>query len=320
VLTSEISGGESAIKTALSLDSETAGVDFKSTFNPNDKREFLEIIKDILAMANSGGGTLLFGLSDGGVPTDADLKGLAALDPAKITDAIYKYTDCQFQAFQLRKLCKDGHEVWGIIVGSASVPIVFSQTGNYAESSGKQKNAFVGGTVYFRHGAKSETGNSEDLRQFIERRLGSVRSEWLDGIAKVVEAPSGSVIQVLPPNEIDSAPVRFTSDPAAPSLPVGSIDLGWPHRQKEVIAEVNKALAGAKAINAAHILNVRRAHRIEANGEYCYTQKHVSPKYSRAFVEWIVQQFRADASFFEKAKSIADQKRGTPSALATGST
>jgi hypothetical protein len=206
---------------------------------------------------------------------------------------------------------KNGSEIWAIVVRPASAPVVFSQTGNYAAASGKQKNAFAGGTVYFRHGAKSEPGNSEDLRQFIERRLNAIRHEWLDGISKIVEAPSGSVVHVMPPAAVSAAgsPVRLTTNRTAPSLPVGAIDQGWPHRQKDVIAAVNRALSGKKVINAAHVLNVRRAHNVETNGEFCYTQNHVSPKYSPAFVDWIVEEFNADGDFFEKAKAVADQQK-----------
>lgn len=266
-------------------------------------------------MANSGGGTILFGLTSNGKPMEGEPPTLDALDPAKVTDAVYKYTDSQFHAFRLRKLSKNTHLVWAIIVGSTSVPIVFSQTGNYQTKSGGQKNAFLSGTVYFRHGAKSEPGNSEDLRQFIERRLESIRKDWLAGIARVVEAPSGSIIQVIPPSKGEANPSAaggLTYDPAATKLPVGAIDAGWPHRQKEVVAEVNKRLAGGKTINPSHILYVRRAYGIEANGAYCYTQKHASPMYSEAFIEWIVQQFKADRHFFEKAKSTADAKRASP--------
>jgi hypothetical protein len=303
---------------ALRLGSEAADLDFKSMFNPSDKGEFLEIIKDIVAMANSGGGIILFGVHNDGQPSAADLRGLASFDPAKISDAIYKYTDCQFGGFELCESVKRGHTVWAIGIGPTEIPIVFSQTGNYAESSGKQRNSFLGGTVYFRHGAKSEPGNSEDLRIFIDNRLQSVRSEWLSGIAKVVEAPAGSVIQVVPPTD---QPVRLTMDPKAASLPVGSVDVGWPYRQKEVLAEVNKSLSGRKSVNANHVLSVRRAHDVEANGVFCYTQRHVSPKYSQAFVDWIIAQYHADSEFFEKAKVIADHRRSkSPSeAAATAS-
>ena len=253
------------------------------------------------------------GVNNDGQPSAANLTGLASLDSAKVVDAIYKYTDCQFHGFELRAASKTGHVVWAIGVGPVNVPIVFSQTGNYAEAGGKQRNSFLGGTIYFRHGAKSEPGNSEDLRTFIERRLESIRSEWLTGIAKVVEAPAGSMVQVVPPaDEL----IRLTLDPTSPNLPVGAIDAGWPYRQKEVVAELNKALSGRKSVNAAHILNVRRAYAVEANGAFCYTQKHVSPKYSPVFVEWVVAQYDADPDFFEKAKLIAEQKRSRSSEAA----
>ncbi len=301
---------EPGIERALALDAETSFVEFKTTFNHGERGELLEVIKDILAMANSGGGTIIFGLNSNGTPSGADLKAVATLDPATISDSIYKYTDCQFGDIELRRLYKDNHELWSISVGPAHNPIVFSQTGNYADVTGKQKNAFSGGSIYFRHGAKSETGNSEDLRLFIERRLESIRREWMDGIAKVVEAPSGSVVQVLSPGDAASGTgVRFTTNPMAPGLPVGSIDLGWPHRLKEVVTAINKALAGVKVIHSAHLLNIRKAYDIEANGDFCYTQMHVSPKYSPAFVSWILDQFGTDKDFFERAKGIADQKK-----------
>jgi hypothetical protein len=108
---------EADVQRALGLDSETPAVDFKSAFAPADKGEFLEVLKDLVAMANSGGGIILFGITNDGKPADADLTGVAALDPARITDAIYKYTDCQFQHFEIRRLCKCGHDVWGLIIG-----------------------------------------------------------------------------------------------------------------------------------------------------------------------------------------------------------
>jgi hypothetical protein len=309
----------SAFDRVLSLNSETADVEFKSAFNPSDRGEFLEVIKDVLAMANSGGGMILFGVLNDGTPNGAEMRGIATLDPANVTNLIYKYTDFQFQGFELRRLHKNGCEIWAIVVNAASTPLVFSQAGNYADPSGRQKSAFAAGTMYFRHGAKSEPGNSEDLRLSIERRLETIRHEWLDGIAKIVEAPSGSTVHIVPPGSAasSSAAVRLTTDPGAPSLPVGAIDQGWPHRQKEVVAAVNEALGGKKIVNAATVLYVRRAFNIELNGLFCYTQDYASPKYSQAFVDWIVEQFNADTDFFDKAKAVADQKRTATANLLT---
>src|SRR5262249_29481475 len=133
------------------------------------------------------------------LPSDSDVSSVGNVDPADVTNKIYKYTDLQFHQFQFLSCEKQGKSLWAVLVAGVSVPIVFSKAGTYAVDNSKQKTAFSAGTVYFRHGAKSEPGNSNDLRRFMERQIEMVRRSWLDGIAKVVEAPSGARIVVLPP-------------------------------------------------------------------------------------------------------------------------
>jgi hypothetical protein len=86
------------------------------------------------------------------------------------------------------------------------------------------------------------------------------------------------------------------------------IDVQWPFRRKEVVAEVNRLLDGEKILKGYNIQCARKAHDIDANPVFCYRQKHASIKFSGAFVDWLVGQFRTDQTFFEKAKSIADAK------------
>src|SRR5919106_1038374 len=80
------------------------------------------------------------------------------------------------------------------------------RVGTYEVAHGRQKTVFSVGAVYFRHGAKSEPGTSEDLRMFLERELELVKRSWLDGIAKVVEAPAGSRFAILPPETEPAGP------------------------------------------------------------------------------------------------------------------
>lgn len=49
---------------ALTATSENESIDFKRSFNPASTEEWLEIIKDIVAMANSGGGIILIGVKE----------------------------------------------------------------------------------------------------------------------------------------------------------------------------------------------------------------------------------------------------------------
>jgi hypothetical protein len=203
-----------------------------------------------------------------------------------------------------------GEEVVVFSIRTATSPLVFVKPGTYDGGGGKQKTAFSVGTVYFRHGAKSEPGNTEDLEQFVERRLEQIRKSWLDGIAKVVEAPAGSSVQILRPGTSgDPQAVRLTNDPGAQVAYSISVDKTHPFRQKEVVREVNSGLNGKRVISSFHIQCIRRVHRIDDDPTFCYTQKFASPKFSQAFVDWVLQKYSANPAFFEEAKNRADELR-----------
>lgn len=217
------------IQKALSAKRESKHIEFKSAFDPAAPGEWCELIKDIVALANSGGGILLFGVDSTGQPTGDSVVAISNIDPADIANKISKYTGPVDLNFTIHDLTKHGQPLIAFVVNAVSVPIVFQKPGTYEIPDNKQKTAFGKGTVYFRHGAKSEPGTTEDIRQSIERQLDSVRKSWLKGVRKVVEAPPGvqmvavrplgaantgntfdSVVRVV--NDPDATPVRLTRD------------------------------------------------------------------------------------------------------------
>jgi|WetSurMetagenome_2_1015567.scaffolds.fasta_scaffold04639_9 hypothetical protein len=296
----------------LKRSAETADLDFKSAFNTAQPGDWLEIIKDIIAFSNSGGGTILIGLNNDGSPSGTDVTGILSVDPADLTNRINKYTGVQFHGFGLSECHKAGCKVCAISIRGCRIPIIFTKVGTYEVSAGKQKAVFSAGTVYFRHGAKSEPGTSDDLRAFLEREVDAIKHSWLDGIAKLVEAPTGSRFTILPPEtqQISSSgvlPLRLTDDPNAPAYYAVPIDTTHPFRQKEVVREVNVKLAGRKVVNTHDILCIRRVYNIQKDITFCYTQNYVSPRYSEAFVDWIVKKYDEDDEFFEKTKVQFDK-------------
>lgn len=300
------------ISVALEKTGEATDVDFKSSFDVASAGDWLEIIKDIVALANSGGGLILVGLKDDGSPSGADTTALQAVDAADLTNRIHKYTGHHFSGFEFIECQKEGHDLCAIVVGGVRVPIVFTRVGTYEVTEAKQKTAFSQGTVYFRHGAKSEPGTSDDLRNFLEREIERTRKSWLDGIAKVVEAPTGSRFAVLPPESAPAGPggtlpMRLTNDPDAPSYYAIPLDNTHPFRQKEVVREVNARLAGKRTINNHDILCIRRVFSIQKEIAFCYTQNFASPRYSQQFVDWIVAKYQEDGTFFESAKAKFDE-------------
>lgn len=295
-------------------DNETGEIDFKATFNPAASEDWCELIKDIVAMANSGGGYVVFGVNDDGTPAAVDLKSIQNLDPATIVDKFKKYTNQHFAGFSALLGSRRGTPVVALAISGSSIPIVFTSPGTYDIGGGKQKTAFSRGTVYFRHGAKSEPGNSDDLRVALERELDRVRSSWLDGIAKVVTAPVGATVSVLS-DEVrltgsDAATaVRLVNDDTAPAFKAMRTDLLYPYRQKELVTRVNELLGGPK-ISGHDVYCVRKVYGVDDQPNFFYKPQFSSPQYSDAFAEWMVEQYKADSLFFQKAREGAKKHGG----------
>lgn len=206
---------------AITATSESTTVEFKEAFDKSSARDWCEIIKDIVAIANSDGGIIIFGVDNSGVPVGFDIKPLLSLDTATITDKIRKYTGSQFSDFKTVAFTKDKHPLFVIIINKVSIPIVFESPGTYDVGGGKQHSAFSSGTVYFRHGAKSEPGNNDDLRRAFDNKIEMVRQDFLRNVRQVVEAPLGTTFVSVLPDAQNSAAThlfRIVEDPNAPQV------------------------------------------------------------------------------------------------------
>lgn len=292
---------------ALSQESETNNVEFKSEFDTNSKKDWCEIIKDIVAIANSGGGVIVFGLDNHGNPSRRDVSNLEKLDPAHITDKIKKYTDSSFANFQIIKTKKENELVYVLKISRCNIPMIFTSPGTYATSKKTQNTAFGKGTIYFRHGAKSEPGNSNDIRNSIQLEIEVIRDSWLSNIRKIVEAPVGSKVKLITPNEIDQEeytplPIRVVSDdPNAPEYVKIDPDTSHPYRLKEVISQVNKRIKDIK-INQYHLVSINNVYGTKENDSFCHNPKYSSTQYSTAYIDWIIEQYEKDNEFFDKSK------------------
>ncbi len=235
-----------------------------------------------------------------------DVCALLAVDPADVTNKVHSYTDQHFAAFEIVQDQCFGTTVAIIKVEESRIPIVFTAHGGYAAQGGGQKAAFVKGSVYFRHGAKSEPGTTDDLRNAIERELERVKGFWLEGIQKVTAAPVGSTLQIVQQpltmrNSVEATPVRLTSesgaqglsldvalrdtpeatairltnDENAPTLSVIQADKLYPHRQKELAQRLSLRLG--KTISGHDLQCVRRVHNVDENPMFSYRAQH-SPR------------------------------------------
>jgi len=124
------------------LAGESASADFKSSFDPHSKQEWCELIKDIVAMSNSGGGLIIVGVDDDGNPLEnGDVSALLAVDPADVTNRIHSYTDQHFGAFEIIESVRRGKPVAVIDVEPSDIPIVFTAHGGYAIPGGQKPHS-----------------------------------------------------------------------------------------------------------------------------------------------------------------------------------
>jgi predicted HTH transcriptional regulator len=152
--------------------SESKHLDFKSEFDTASTEAWCGIVKDIVAMANTGGGIIIFGVENDGVSNSkVDHARLLAYDTADITNRISKYTNYQFSEIEIVEVERAGKTHASFFVFATEVPVVFTKPGEYEIADKKKKVAFAQGTIYFRHGSKSEPGNREDLLRWRVREI-----------------------------------------------------------------------------------------------------------------------------------------------------
>lgn len=299
----------------LAAERESKFVDFKRAFDSEEGGDWCEIVKDLVAMANSGGGVILVGVEDdGSAAPPGSASSILQLDPARLTDKVAKYTGVQFDGFQIGEVVRNGQAVAILSIDAASRPLVFEKPGTYAIEDRKQKTAFGVGTLYVRHGAKSEPATSADLSRIIERAIQVHRSEWMAGVRRVINAPAGSVVSVLPPavrqsDDPSATAIRITNDPSAPEYRIVDPDSTHPFRQKELIAEVNTSLPRGQQVNQFDVLVVRHVFRIDQDPRYVHKARYSTAHYSPEFRDWLIEQVSLDRDFFKKARVEYSRQR-----------
>jgi hypothetical protein len=277
-------------------------VELKDRFDPDTAGAWLELVRDVAALANSGGGVVV-------------LRG--DVEEERLHEELARYAEPEFEAFELHGITRGGRRATAVVIeGVSNTPLVFTRAGRYRSTEGDEHVAFSRGGLYFRHGAKSEPATGADVRDFIKRQLDATRSQWLANIRQVMHAPDGAEVAVIETAERDDEGrptlIRLTTDPHAPLYGQVDPDRSHPYRQKEVIREVNARLAG-EVVNAFDVLSVRRVQTIteETRPEFVHVPKFGSPQYSDAFVDWLVGEHERDDDFFSRAKTsyLATRKR-----------
>lgn len=205
------------------MSSEGRQRDHKRSFETNSQKADLELVKDVVAMANSGGGTLVFGR------TDTDVFGLSeaevsALDSARVSDLVDKFIapNTIRLSHSVQRLAGE-KVILTLTIDPEPYPIVISRDGTWRPPGEKlDKSILRRGDVWVRHSSKNERVGYEDLREWILSARRDERAQILERMAMLVNLPEGSSLEVVttsgsridsPSQLIESAIQRRKTDP-----------------------------------------------------------------------------------------------------------
>jgi hypothetical protein len=271
------------VAAALQADRPARWIAFHARFNAATP---YEVVRDIVAIANSGGGVVVVGGSE----------------PVVRNGLVATYVGEDWDDFEIVDAVRDGEKGTIVVVGARALyPLVFT----------KETPAFAKGTVYFRHGAKSEPAVPRDLERFAVAEAAKHRKHLMQNFRKLSAAPEESEVIVVTPNASPAGTVdrfRVVDDPDAPAVARTDFDITHPYRQKELISSLNDRF-GAHIVGPYEILSVRRVHAVDDVPEFFHRPKFGSPQYSNAFVSWITNEYQRDPDFFTKAKDAYKASR-----------
>ena len=308
------------IERAENARTESKYLDFKREFDVTSGAHWCEIIKDIVAFANSGGGVIVFGVNNDASNAEFDTGIICRLDAADITNKIEAYTGCQFAEIEVLEVERDGDIRAAFLIGSSDIPLIFIRPGADVMEKGKQRPAFARGTVYFRHGAKSEPGTRDDLTAWRDKTIELARNSWMKGIRKVIEAPAGHAITVVsspssgnlvPPAEGMAIRAKVSATPGAVRVVPQNAEDIWPHRQKDLLLQLNKEIEGSSPINGHDILCINtHLNILKSHPEFAYKPHRLaSPQYSDEYKRWIAEQHKNDPKFFQRMREEYQKRK-----------
>lgn len=125
---------------AESASRKSKHLEFKREFEVASGQAWCELIKDIVAIANSGGGIIIIGVANDGSNAAFDASVLLAHDTADIANRIARYTGNQLIDIEVMEIKRNGQDRAAIFVSDIDVPIVFTKPGTYDIGGGATKN------------------------------------------------------------------------------------------------------------------------------------------------------------------------------------
>lgn len=178
----------------LSLAAEHSELDFKASLDLTDAPHRLGLVKDIIALANTGtGGYIIVGANeDGSAARDRQPVDARRFDSADLAQLVSRHV------VAAPIVAAQTHEVdgWTFVLihvapSTNNLPCIIDSSGEYDRGDGRMKTVLQEGVLYVREGTHTVTATDAHWAQLLGRYRAAIMAESREGIdaliRKVVE-------------------------------------------------------------------------------------------------------------------------------------
>jgi hypothetical protein len=205
------------------MNGESPILDRKVTFDHQDPKAKLELVRDLVAIANTGGGRIVVGhdeVNEVGITEDV----VEALDSSRVAEWLANFASpVPLHLSHDARPLTGGRFLLTLTISAAEFPIVISKRGLWKGADSKRdRPVFEPGDIFVRHSTRTERANYEDIRSWVLKAREAERESILDRITTFVKLPEGAALQVVsqaghpidtPGHLLDSAISRREHDP-----------------------------------------------------------------------------------------------------------
>lgn len=178
---------------------ETARCDLKATFTPSPAG-WPNLVKDIVAMANSGGGVLVLGVDDDGSRLGLPQSLLQDLDPVRINGRIEPKAPGARVGVSYHELSYYRRTYGFLVVSPHDALIVFDRQWSYnPEGGGRAREVIRQGVVYVRGIAETRPAQQGDLARIVQRLIETGSQQFLARIEKLAAVPMSAELVAYDP-------------------------------------------------------------------------------------------------------------------------
>jgi hypothetical protein len=207
---------------------EDDSVDYKLTFDHQSEKAWLELTKDVSALANTFGGYLVLGVEN----KTKEMRSITSVvadairDSNNILQKVNRHLEPHMTGLRTKIYQIDAQQV-GVIFVPQSIgrTHLIVKDGTFNHPSGKPKLLLRKGTFYVRRSGANHLGDTRDLDDIIERRIDQFRAALLEKITKVVNLPATDEIYVLSKDPNDETGKSFIIKDSPDSIAVKGMSL-----------------------------------------------------------------------------------------------